>query len=135
MKVLLDTNTGIMPIRVTESLPVGVGSALESARARRLIDQQLHNYYKSPVTEVMALQSRVGLEAQSLDELIKSYEESLVRGENAAENFLTAEKAATSESLKVRKQVIEASHAKLVDEVDTLAQSERHVDGDTSICL
>lgn len=135
VKVLLDTNTGIMPLRTVSSSPVGVGTALESARARRLIDQQLHNYYNSPVTEVMALQSRVGLEAQSLDELIKAYEESLVRGENVAENFLAAEKATTSEVLRLKRDKLEAATSQVTEQIDELAQTERHIDGDESICL
>ena len=105
--VLLDQGTGRMPLNTISKTEVGVGNAVESARARRLIDQQLHDYYKGNTTEVFALQSRVALESQMVDDLVKAYEDSLQRGEAAAENFLKAEEAAKVQSKAVRDEVVQ----------------------------
>jgi len=130
--VLLDSGTGQMPLQVKSSTQVGLGTPLESARARRLIDQQLHSYYQSPTTEVLALQSRVGLETQSLDELVKSYEDSLRRGETTVDNYLAAEKLVQQQSKRVRDEALQMATRDVQE--DVTKQADNINIGDDSPC-
>jgi hypothetical protein len=80
----------------------------------------------------LALQSRVGLETQSLDELVKSYEDSLRRGETTVDNYLAAEKLVQQQSKRVRDEALQMATRDVQE--DVTKQADNINIGDDSPC-